>query len=199
MNLNGPVVLVAGLGRCGSSLMMQMLQAGGMPCCGDFPAFEVHEHRREYPSEWWHQWHGKAVKLLDPHYSSLPNDVHFVTIWLRRDFYQQAKSQIKFALAMMGKDWKGRYGKHDFKKMERQLRREDPVARAKLSRYPVLQVSFEGLLDNPFVMSRKVIEFLTPFDLAHEIDPRRMSRACYARSPECAEGIDMEIRLCQAL
>lgn len=196
MNPRSPVLVVAGLGRCGSSLMMQMLQAGGMPCCGEFPAFELCEHHREYPTEWWHQWHGKAVKLLDPHYSPIPNDVHYVTLWMRRDFYQQAKSQLKFALAMMGQDWKGRHGKHDIKKMERQLQREDPIARASLSRFSMEQFLFEDVINNPFVMARKVVQFLTPFDLTHGLDAGAMASACRQRSIGCADGLDMEVELC---
>ena len=48
-----PALLVAGLGRCGTSLMMQMLAAAGLPCVGEFPAYEVPElNHRKPPLAW---------------------------------------------------------------------------------------------------------------------------------------------------
>jgi hypothetical protein len=38
--MSAPVIVVAGLGRCGTSLVMQMLAAAGLPCVGSFPDFE---------------------------------------------------------------------------------------------------------------------------------------------------------------
>lgn len=36
-----PTIFVSGLGRCGSSMTMQMLDAAGIPCIGDYPAYET--------------------------------------------------------------------------------------------------------------------------------------------------------------
>ena len=38
-----PTVFVCGHGRCGSSMVMQMLDAGGFPCFGEYPAYEPEE------------------------------------------------------------------------------------------------------------------------------------------------------------
>jgi hypothetical protein len=38
-----PYVIVAGFGRCGSSLTMTMLHAAGIPCIGTPPDFEVNQ------------------------------------------------------------------------------------------------------------------------------------------------------------
>jgi len=37
MSITQPALLVAGLGRCGSSLTMQMLAAADIPCVGSAP------------------------------------------------------------------------------------------------------------------------------------------------------------------
>lgn len=34
------LILVCGFGRCGSSLVMQMLDVGGLPVVGSFPDYE---------------------------------------------------------------------------------------------------------------------------------------------------------------
>src|SRR5690348_17944000 len=90
------VLIVAGLGRCGSSLMMQMLQRGGMKCAGEFPAFEMPETNHcSISREWLSQFSGGAVKILDPHLCTIEN-TPAVVLWLSRDHWHQAKSQIKF-------------------------------------------------------------------------------------------------------
>ena len=42
-NLSDTILLICGHGRCGSSLVMQMLAAGGVKCAGKYPDFEPDE------------------------------------------------------------------------------------------------------------------------------------------------------------
>ena len=61
------IVLVCGLARCGTSLTMQMLQAGGMRCAGRAPAFEdFRAFAGGYSDSWMREQAGGAVKVLDP-------------------------------------------------------------------------------------------------------------------------------------
>ncbi|MHB8286386.1 MAG: hypothetical protein ACYDD1_17175 [Caulobacteraceae bacterium] len=66
-----PTIIVSGLGRCGSSLTMQMLNAAGVHCVGSFPSFEGPEceafQEGFITAERWAAVAGRAVKLLDPH------------------------------------------------------------------------------------------------------------------------------------
>ena len=48
-----PCIIVSGLGRCGSSLVMQMLHAGGVECLGAPPAFEPPESSPMYLTRDW--------------------------------------------------------------------------------------------------------------------------------------------------
>lgn len=187
------IVIVAGLGRCGSSLMMQMLQAGGMKCAGEFPAFELPEtNHQAIRTEWLEQFQGGAVKILDPHYCPVvPDFPPAVMLWMTRDFYHQAKSQMKFALMLSGHE--PRYDKHHLKRMEKSLERETVEALHAYSALPSMFVSFEGLLNNPLVMASKVAAFLKPFEF--EIAPAKMAYAVNPRGPECADGLDMEMKL----
>ena len=92
------IIMVAGLGRCGSSLVMQMLSAAGVPCIGTFPGFEVldhHRHRADDPHAWAAIAARKAVKVLDPQLAPPPPGYAYRTIILQRDHAQQADSMLK--------------------------------------------------------------------------------------------------------
>src|SRR5690242_18079420 len=88
-------IIVSGLGRCGTSLVMQMLDAGGIPCHGPFPAYEPDDvgvgrdlaKLLAIP---------KAFKMIDPHRDALfPSMQGVRVIWIDRDFEEQARSQVK--------------------------------------------------------------------------------------------------------
>lgn len=88
---------VCGFGRCGSSMTMQMLAAGGLPpVSGSSPgALELTDIRRA-----WHvRLPGRAVKLLEsiarPDLGIPPCRTGWRFVWLDRDPVQQAWSQVK--------------------------------------------------------------------------------------------------------
>ncbi|HWH75147.1 MAG TPA: hypothetical protein VNV16_12895, partial [Methylibium sp.] len=98
--MSGPTTIVSGLGRCGTSMLMQMLHRGGMPCLGPWPSFEVDEARATLAPKFVAEHAGKAIKVLDPQRIGLPADVRVV--WLDRDHRQQAKSHAKFLEILTG-------------------------------------------------------------------------------------------------
>ena len=96
--MTAPTIIVAGLGRCGSSLTMQMLSAAGLPTIGTYPDFECTENRQllvDDPEAWRDAVAGKAVKVLDVHRTGIPPILGARIIWLDRDRTEQAKSQLK--------------------------------------------------------------------------------------------------------
>jgi hypothetical protein len=82
---------VAGLGRCGLTMTMQMLGAGGLDVWGDPPAYE--------PNHYVGAWSSDAVKLVDPIGNELsgllPEPGALQWLWLARDAKEQAKSMAK--------------------------------------------------------------------------------------------------------
>lgn len=86
---------VCGFGRCGSTMVMSMLAAGGVPIAGGLtePPYELPGVRKA----WSLPLAGRAVKLLDSaqHYG-VPPAAAWRFIWLDRDPIQQARSHIKF-------------------------------------------------------------------------------------------------------
>lgn len=95
-------VIVSGLGRCGTSMVMEMLEAGEYPVAGHPPYYEqpihVHGmlegaagHRLVYdPPE------GQAVKILAGSLDRLDLTRSFRFIWMTRDPVAQKASQAKF-------------------------------------------------------------------------------------------------------
>lgn len=83
-----PSIAVAGAGRCGSSLTLQMLHAAGVAVVGRPPAFEV--ERARCPR-------GRAVKWLEPGRFPCPFSPgdKVLGIYLTRDPEQQGASMVK--------------------------------------------------------------------------------------------------------
>lgn len=107
--MNNKITVVSGLGRCGTSMMMNMLYTGGLGVVAqNYKAFE--DERTAAPDvntffDCLEEARGKAVKILDPHKSflAMPQQASFIKtefdlqfIFLMRDHGQQGKSQAKF-------------------------------------------------------------------------------------------------------
>ncbi len=188
--MTNPVTLVCGHGRCGSSLVMQMLEAGGMPVTGSYPALE---DPRAGMSDWDRDWiarqAGGAVKFLDPQVMPderrLP-DVPLRTIWVSRDPREQGKSTIKMMRVLAGLDlpasaWREMAGSY----------KADTLAALAILKVagPVLRLSFEQIIRRPDVAARLISEF------AGLPDWEAMAKAVRPRPVHCAPDMTMEIML----
>lgn len=193
MTSNAPVLVVAGLGRCGTSLVMQMLHAGGMPCVpGDgFPAFE--DRRTAVMGEinpvWFAGLAGKAVKVLDPHVNRIPSEVPVAVVWLDRNVREQARSQAKFLRLVAEVDVPSHYPRA----LAKALVRERGEAWEALPKEPALVLAFEGILASP----ARAAAALNAAVGGLALDEAAMAGAVRERSPECAPGLDMETSLIQ--
>ena len=175
---NKPTIFVSGLGRCGSSMTMQMLDAAGIPCVGDYPSFETWETDNAVVSlEWLSGHQGCAAKMLDPHRSSVPDDANCVIIWLDRDAEQQAKSQCKMISVLGDVDVRGQW-----RRMRSQIRRDRRKCLKIIDRWPVMMLTFEDILSEPLETSMNIAKYLSPWfdisrrsmsDMASEVLPRK--------------------------
>jgi hypothetical protein len=186
-------ILVAGLGRCGSSLTMQMLQAAGVECLGDFPAFEPEEvgfSRR--PHLLMACLSGRAAKILDPHrdIDQWPQRIDARVIWLDRDAREQAKSQLKFVRLMAGLDIPGQQWRAmragllaDRKRCQEWLDRCTPTP---------LVMRFEDILRSPITAAVEMASFLgLPAGSENAMAARVLQR-----EPQCQPGLEIELKLC---
>lgn len=185
-----PIVLVAGLGRCGTSLAMQMLHAAGLRCAGDWPSFEPPEMGiGTVDPAWLSQWQGGAVKALNPHWARLPAGIFAVFVWLDRDPREQARSQIKFVRLMGGSPVGGPL-RRETRRVETALRHDRARAlRAIGPRQPLLALRFEALLADPRRAAGAMAGFLAPW---FALDTDTMAEAVRPRPAACAPGLAME-------
>lgn len=173
-------LVVSGLARCGTSLMMQMLAAGGVPCSGRYPAYE---HKRVID--------GYATKILDPQdarSAPLPPDAK--VIWLDRDTRQQALSHAKFLRLVVGVPL-NREGRRQF---ETSLQRDRLRAMVAIGgRRPLLVLQFEDVLADPARAARCLGAFV-----GGAFDAQAAARQVLPRRPECASDMGIELRLMRA-
>ena len=98
------ITIVSGLPRCGTSMMMQMLHAGGMPTVTD----NIREADRDNPkgyyelelvkkikedSSWLEDCYGKAFKMVSLLLFNLPADKKYKVIFMKRNMKEMLASQ----------------------------------------------------------------------------------------------------------
>ncbi|TDW63125.1 hypothetical protein EDF57_10680 [Novosphingobium sp. PhB55] len=179
--MTAPTILVTGLGRCGTSLVMQMLDAAGGPTIGAFPAFEepAEVALRAYPERWSKLAAGKAVKILNPHLNPPPAQGSYRTIYLSRDFAEQAKSTLKFAGAAASRA--------DRRTMEVQLQTEHRQAHKALIQLGTgmyFNLPFEDLITRPLECARDIASFVSARREV-PLDPHVMAACVKPRDPAC--------------
>lgn len=105
------VTIVSGLPRSGTSLMMQMLAAGGMPVLSDGVRTPDHDNPRGYHEfepvkqtkqnpAWVAEAQGKAVKMVYLLLRDLPPGFEYRVILMRRDLKEVIASQRAMLLRL---------------------------------------------------------------------------------------------------
>lgn len=112
-HVQGTITIVSGLPRSGTSMMMQMLEAGGMELFTDkhrkadeSNPLGYYEHeavkRIARDKRWVSLSEGKAVKVIAQLMKHLPSNYHYKVIFMERDLDEVVNSQQKM-LARTGK------------------------------------------------------------------------------------------------
>lgn len=169
------LIMVCGAGRCGSSLMMQMLNACGLHLSGDYPGFE--DNRIESGcGDWMIEY--DAVKVLDPQLREFDlGERGAVVIWLDRDLDQQARSFLKMMSVFFGMS----PARHAHKCLMRDIETDRKKALRKLERIgcEIIRVKFEDLLLGDVDVIAEKFGF----------DPDIMRSMIIERPPECLVGM----------
>lgn len=182
-----PITIVAGFGRCGSSLVMQMLAAGGMPTpYSEFPSYEIDFARTQVLMQ---ALEGGAIKVLDPHVNRPPVGPVYRWIWLDRDPVEQAKSMVKFWKAAMidaPSDLPAfpEFTGDQIAKVAESFKRDRPQANGVMLKYTqcsgILKLRFEDILLDPPWAAYSLSKFC-----GGNLDEGKMVAAVHPRSPEC--------------
>jgi hypothetical protein len=176
------IVVVSGLPRCGTSLMMQMLDRGGVPVITDrIRAADADNPRGYYEFErvkkikddaaWIPDARGKAVKMVSQLLYELPANEKYLVVFMERDMDEMIRSQEKM-LARLGKP------SAPADQVKRAFTAHLERLREWLARRPnmeVLDVSYNDLMGRPAEQAARVAAFLggglDVEEMARSVDP----------------------------
>lgn len=164
------IIVVSGLPRSGTSMMMKMLEAGGLPILTDnlrtpdannpngYYEFERVKQLPQGDYGWLPEAGGKVVKIVTGLIMHLPSDYKYKVIFMQRAMKEVLSSQKKML---------GRLGKEDDRvedeKMRKIYQEHLKQVNAWLAKQPnieVLYVNYNTMLADPFESLKKVNEFL---------------------------------------
>jgi len=166
---NEPIVVVSGLPRSGTSMMMRMLAEGGLPVITDelrrpdldnpngYFEFETVRQMSKGNVSWLANSGGKAVKVISALLEYLPANYSYKIIFLERDVQEILASQRKMLLnrreEKMG----------DETEIRAQIQKHLSAMKPWLVRQPnieVLFVNYNTLVRNPEPLCEQITEFL---------------------------------------
>ncbi len=161
-----PVIVVSGLPRSGTSMMMKMLEAGGQVILTDnlreadgnnpkgYYEFERVKQMKDGDLAWLPDAVGKVVKIVTGLIAYLPSDYNYKVIFMRRDLKEVLSSQKKML---------GRLGKGDDNipddKMAKTYEEHLKQVKGWLVRQPnieVLYVDYNTMVSDPLESLQKV-------------------------------------------
>lgn len=175
-----PIIVVSGLPRSGTSMMMRMLAEGGLSILTDelrradddnpngYFELEVVKQLREGDSAWLKDAHGKVVKVISSLLEFLPQENHYKIIFMERDSRETLASQKKML------DHRGQEAKLSDEEMEQQFQSHLAAMKPWLVRQPnmeVLYVNYNALMAEPKPFCERITNFLDlPLDQSHMLD-----------------------------
>lgn len=166
-----PIIVVSGLPRSGTSMMMKMLEAGGVEIASDGERKADDDNPKGYyelervkaldkgkDKSWVKNLRGKAVKVISFLLKDLPDEHRYKVIFIRRDLKEVMASQNKM-LVNRGVDFDpvddekmiGNYEKH-LHQVEQMLEGNE--------RFDVLYLNHRAILNDPAVAAGAVCVFL---------------------------------------
>lgn len=164
-----PVIVVSGLPRSGTSMMMRMLAEGGLPVITDelrradednprgYFELEAVRQLKEGNSTWLKDAGGKVVKVISALLEYLPQEYQYKVIFMERESKETLASQKTML------DHRGERSRLSDEEMEQQLRQHLAAVKPWLVRQPnmdVLYVKYNALLAEPEPFCEQIAEFL---------------------------------------
>lgn len=169
--MNEPIIIVSGLPRSGTSMMMKMLEAGGIPPLTD----EIREADKDNPEgyyefervkkldkgdvAWLEDAQGKAVKVISALLKHLPSGHEYRVIFLHRRMSEILASQRKM-LIHRGEDADGM----DDEKMALLFEKHLQSVQKWLNDQPnitTLEIHYSDILSDPSTENAKINAFLS--------------------------------------
>ncbi|MGR3219237.1 MAG: hypothetical protein ACUZ8H_05385 [Candidatus Anammoxibacter sp.] len=157
-------IIIIGMTRTGTSLTMQMLDKGGLPTFGEYPAYEEKENSTFLITQQDIDDNaGNIMKVVDP-LLAYKRGVQFDNckfVFLTRNRTEQAKSIIKMAMISFAGMGSPVYRKSDVRKIARSIKRDERECLNKIIKdKPIFKSCFENIISNPREYLKKLESFL---------------------------------------
>jgi len=164
-----PIIIVSGLPRSGTSMMMRMLSEGGVPVITDelrradddnpngYVELEVVRQLKNGNMTWLKEASGKGLKVISSLLEYLPPDHQYKIIFMERDSRETLISQKKML------DHRGESPKIGDEEMEQQFHAHLAALKPWLVRQPnmqVLYINYNRLMAEPISACEQLVEFL---------------------------------------
>jgi len=167
--LNDVVTIVAGLPRSGTSMLMKMLEAGGLPALTDHVRaadvdnpkgyYEFEQVKQiEHDTSWLESARGHVVKMVSALLRHLPGEYVYKIIFIRRAMPEILASQRKM-LVRRGEPADAVDDTAMAEMFEKHLRTVDAWLMTR-ENVQVLYVSYNDVLTNPVVQASRINVFL---------------------------------------
>ena len=197
-----PIVVVSGLPRSGTSMIMKMLEAGGLPVLTDglrtadednpkgyYEVERVKGLAAETDKSWLAEARGKGLKVISYLLKSLPPQFNYRVVFIRREMEEVLASQRKML---------ARRGETEATPPERMRALfEDDLWRAsyQLKRRPEFETTelhYSAVLDRPLEEARHLAAFLggglDVEAMAAAVDPQLYRNRAARPAPQPAPG-----------
>lgn len=168
--LKGTITVVSGLPRSGTSMMMQMLQKGGMPIFTDEQRSADDNNPKGYleheavkslqkNKQWLVNANEKAVKIIANLLVHLPLQYHYKIIFMERDLSEVVNSQRKM-LNRLGKQTKNEV--YPFRLVEEYQRTLEKTKQwaSRHANVEVIYIPYAEVVEKPFEQALLINEFL---------------------------------------
>jgi hypothetical protein len=165
-----PIVVVSGLPRSGTSMIMKMLEAGGLPVLTDglrtadednpkgyYEVERVKDLAREADRGWLAEARGKGLKVVSYLLKSLPPGFNYKVVFIRREMEEVLASQRKML---------ARRGETEETPPDRMRALfEDDLWRARYQlrsrpEFEAIELHYSAVLSRPFDEARRLAAFL---------------------------------------
>ena len=170
-----PIIVVSGLPRSGTSMMMKILDAGGLEILTDnlrtadndnpkgYFEFELVKKLPEGTTDWLKDSGGKAVKIISFLLQYLPANYHYKIIFMRRAIDEILASQTQ--MLTNRKESKKTDDENMVETYQEHLKRTR-VWLANQNNMQILYIDYNELIKSPRFQIEKVFDFLAlPLDL----------------------------------
>ena len=171
LKYGAPVILVSGLPRSGTSMMMKMLDAGGLEIVTDnvrtadednpkgyYELERVKDLDKKKDKSWLGELKGKVVKIIAYLLKDLPHDCNYKVVFMRRDIGEILASQNKM-LVRRGEVPDEVSDERMAKLYETHLRKVKYITENRPN-FDVLEVEYRDAMEDPKALVQTLNRFL---------------------------------------